>query len=133
MFWFLLAAMIIFSVMAVCFFFVTLGLGYAYKTWRGLLTVLGLFALFPASFGVVLAGMMFSVLFTEDPPKDGIYPDVVSVLWLVACLAPFGTMLVRGIMRRNKAQILTGAFGLATVCSVLAAILCLAFSIGVSA
>lgn len=133
MFLALFAAMVIFSIMAICFFLVTLRWGYEYKTWRGLLAVFGLFALFPASFAVVFAGMMFSVLFTDNPRENCIYPGVTSILWLVACLAPFGTVLVRGIMRGNKAQILTGVFGLATVCSVLAAILCLAFSIGVSA
>ena len=97
---------------------------YKYKGWRGILLSLGLFALYPASFIIIISGVFISI-FLVDKHTDNRYYVMLStlVLWLIVIFIPYYITLSAGIKSHNKELIKTALWALATIGSLTAAFL----------
>ena len=97
---------------------------YKYKGWRGILLSLGLFALYPASFIIIISGVFISI-FLVDKHTDNRYYVMLStlVLWLIVIFIPYYITLSAGIKSHNKKLIKTALWALATIGSLAAAFL----------
>ena len=97
---------------------------YKYKGWRGILLSLGLFALYPASFIIIISGGFISI-FLVDKHTDNRYYVMLStlVLWLIVIFIPYYITLSAGIKSHNKKLIKTALWALATIGSLTAAFL----------
>ena len=97
---------------------------YKYKGWRGILLSLGLFALYPASFIIIISGIFISI-FLVDKHTDNRYYVMLSTLalWLIVIFIPYYITLSAGIKSHNKELIKTALWALATIGSLTAAFL----------
>ena len=97
---------------------------YKYKGWRGILLSLGLFALYPASFIIIISGVFISI-FLVDKHTDNRYYVMLStlVLWLIVIFIPYYITLSAGIKSHDKELIKTSLWALATIGSLTAAFL----------
>ncbi len=113
-----------FLVCTVCFFPATIYCSYKYKGWRGILLSLGLFALYPASFIIIISGIFISI-FLVDKHTDNRYYVMLStlVLWLIVIFIPYYITLSAGIKSHDKELVKTALWALATIGSLTAAFL----------
>jgi len=119
-----LSSIVFFLICTVCFFPATIYYSYKYKGWRGILLSLGLFALYPASFIIILTGVFVSI-FLFDKHTDNRYYVIFATLalWLIVIFTPYCITLSAGIKSHNKELIKTALWGLATTGALTAAFL----------
>ena len=97
---------------------------YKYKGWRGILLSLGLFALYPASFIIIISGIFISIFLVDKHTDNGYYVMLSTlVLWLIVIFIPYYITLSAGIKSHNKELIKTALWALATIGSLAAAFL----------
>ena len=97
---------------------------YKYKGWRGILLSLGLFALYPASFIIIISGIFISIFLVDKHTDNGYYVMLSTlVLWLIVIFIPYYITLSAGIKSHNKELIKTALWALATIGSLTAAFL----------
>ena len=97
---------------------------YKYKGWRGILLSLGLFALYPASFIIIISGGFISIFLVDKHTDNGYYVMLSTlVLWLIVIFIPYYITLSAGIKSHNKKLIKTALWALATIGSLTAAFL----------
>ena len=97
---------------------------YKYKGWRGILLILGLFALYPASFIIIISGIFISIFLVDKHTDNGYYVMLSTlVLWLIVIFIPYYITLSAGIKSHNKELIKTALWALATIGSLTAAFL----------
>lgn len=123
-----------FFVLQFCFFFsslvffaLTLYWSYKFDSFKEVLYSVCRVALVPVSMIILWFCVMMSVLFTDKYPPDRFWLEIMLIMCFVGNLIPFGIVAAKGIKEKNKAQCRVGTWGLATIVSLLTALMCFAY------
>ena len=125
-FLFLCAAVLLFF-SSLVFFALTLYWSYKFDSFKEVLYSVCRVALVPVSMIVLWFCVMMSVLFADKYPPDRLWLELMLIMCFVGNLIPFGIVAAKGIKEKNKAQCRVGTWGLATIVSLLTALICFAY------
>ena len=126
-YFFFLGTAVAFFLSASVFFALTLYWSYKHEAFRGVFFSICRAVLAPAGLIMLWFGIMISVLFTDDSRPHRLGSEIMLIIWCIGSFIPFGITAVKGIKEKNKAQIQVGLWGLATIASFIAALVCFAY------